>query len=94
MPVLSSKAICHNVLRLAGILMTSKPTKILFAFFFAFFIFKIFLFSAFAQSPKQNFNRIRTFDVQHYTIRTSFDRKNKMVFGDTTILLKPLARRF
>jgi aminopeptidase N len=48
----------------------------------------------FAQSTKQNFNRNRTFDAQHYLIRTSFDRKNKAIFGETTISLKPLKAGF
>ncbi len=43
-----------------------------------------------AQPAKQNFNRNRTFDAQHYLIRTSFDRKNKAIFGETTVSLKPL----
>ena len=48
-----------------------------------------------AQSARQTvFNRTRTFDVQHYLIRTSFDRKNRAIFGDTTITLKPLANGF
>lgn len=47
-----------------------------------------------AQSAKPEFNRTRTFDVQHYLIRTSFDRKSKTIFGDTTITLKPLNKDF
>ena len=35
-------------------------------------------------------DRPQTFDVQHYTIRASFDRPKKQVFGDTTVSLKPL----
>jgi aminopeptidase N len=52
----------------------------------------LFSFAAFAQT--KNFNRARTFDVQHYTIRVRFDRATKTVFGDTTIRLKPLANGF
>jgi aminopeptidase N len=48
----------------------------------------------FAQTTQQNFNRARTFDVQHYLIRTSFDRKTRTIFGDTTISLKPLKSGF
>lgn len=48
----------------------------------------------FAQPSRQNFNRVRTFDAQHYLIRTSFDRKNKTIFGETTISLKPLKNGF
>lgn len=42
----------------------------------------------------QNFNRTRTFDVQHYKIQVSFDRDKKQVFGDTTVSLKPLGDNF
>lgn len=52
-------------------------------FFPAFFVF-VFVLPQFAQ------NRVRTFDVQHYTIRTGFDRAAKTVTGDTSIRLKPL----
>jgi aminopeptidase N len=48
-------------------------------------------FSAVAQSPRADFNRPQTFDIQHYVIRASFDRANKRVLGDTTISLKPIA---
>jgi aminopeptidase N len=47
-------------------------------------------FSAYAQEARPNFNREQTYDVQHYTIRASFDRRAKKVFGDTTVSLKPL----
>lgn len=47
-----------------------------------------------SQKPAGNLNRERTYDVQHYIIRTSFDRKNKIVFGDTTVSLKPLSDNF
>ncbi len=48
--------------------------------------------SAFGQRP--DFNRTRTYDVQHYVIRVSFDHKKRTVFGDTTVELKPLADGF
>ena len=51
-------------------------------------------FSAVAQTPRIDFNRPQTFDVQHYIIRTSFDRDNKRVLGDTTVSLKPLSADF
>lgn len=55
----------------------------------------IFLLSAVsAQNNRPNFNRVRTYDVQHYIIRISFDRGAKRVFGDTTVQLKPLAGDF
>ena len=60
---------------------------------FLFLIF-LFVFQASGQNAVKNFNRQRTFDVQHYIIRTGFDRKQKMVFGDTTISLKPLTDNF
>lgn len=50
-------------------------------------------FSAFAQT-RPDFNRAQAYDVQNYTIRASFDRTNKKVFGDTTVSLKPLKADF
>ena len=61
---------------------------------FAFFLFTVCAFTISAQSSKQNFNRARTYDVQHYIIRVSFDRATKTVFGDTTVQLKPLQGNF
>jgi hypothetical protein len=43
-----------------------------------------------AQTKRPDFNRPQTYDVQHYTLRTSFDRPKMRVIGDTTIQLKPL----
>ncbi|MFM9905312.1 MAG: M1 family metallopeptidase [Pyrinomonadaceae bacterium] len=51
-------------------------------------------FSSFAQTARPDFNRAQSFDVQHYTIRASFDRSNKKVFGDTTVSLKPMKGDF
>lgn len=51
-------------------------------------------FSVFAQEPSPSFDRPQTFDAQHYTIRASFDRLKKKVFGDTTVTLKPLKAGF
>ncbi len=48
--------------------------------------------AALAQRP--DFNRTRTYDVQHYVIRVSFDHKKRTVFGDTTVELEPLADGF
>jgi aminopeptidase N len=56
-------------------------------FLLAFFIL-LFVLPQFART--KNPNRVRTYDVQHYTIRTGFDRATKTVFGDTSIRLKPL----
>jgi len=36
----------------------------------------------------------RAFDVQHYIIRVSFNREKKIVYGDVTVRLKPLANGF
>jgi len=47
-----------------------------------------------AQSARPNFDRPRTYDVQNYVIRVSFDPAAKKVFGDTTVELKPLAAAF
>lgn len=52
------------------------------------------LYGAYAQAPAARFNRSQTYDVQHYVIRLSFDRKNKRIFGDTTVRLKPLVSGF
>jgi aminopeptidase N len=59
-------------------------------------LFSLFLltFSLSAQTVKPNFNRNRTYDVQHYIVRLSFDRARKKVFGDTTVQLKPLQKDF
>src|SRR5436190_9893915 len=57
------------------------------ALFFAALFFTV---SASAQ-VRPDFNRKQTYDVQHYLIRTSFDRTKFEVIGDTTIMLKPLA---
>lgn len=54
----------------------------------------LFLSTIFAQTNRSDFNRIRTYDVQHYIIRISFDRNAKRVFGDTTVQLKPLSGNF
>ncbi|MEO6655814.1 MAG: M1 family metallopeptidase, partial [Pyrinomonadaceae bacterium] len=51
-------------------------------------------FSAIAQIKRPDFNRPQTFDAQNYTIHASFDQKNKSVFGDTIVSLKPLAADF
>ncbi len=52
----------------------------------------LFLLTAFLSISGQN--RERTFDVQHYIIRTGFNRLTKTVNGDTTVKLKPLADGF
>jgi aminopeptidase N len=62
--------------------------------FSVFFILLFFVFLSFAQTPQPDYTRIRTYDVQHYVIRVSFDRSNKVVFGDTTVQFKPLKGNF
>lgn len=52
------------------------------------------LWPAAAQKPRPDFNRPRTYDVQHYIVRTSFDRAKRKVFGDTTVILTPLKPAF
>lgn len=49
---------------------------------------------ALSQVPKPDFNRVRTIDVENYTIRTSFDRRKKTVNGDTTVTFRPLSDEF
>jgi aminopeptidase N len=68
--------------------------KIYFCTLFALLLFFTFASSASAQTLRATSSRARTYDVQHYIIRTSFDRTNKIVFGDTTIQLKPLKEGF
>ena len=58
------------------------------------FLLLLFTVSISAQTSRPNFNRARTFDVQHYILRVSFDRTKKIVFGDTTVRLKPLKDNF
>jgi aminopeptidase N len=54
-------------------------------------LFLLTIFSTFTLAQQL---RTRTYDVQHYIIRTKFDRPEKMVIGDTTVQLKPLADGF
>src|SRR5688500_9970132 len=58
------------------------------------FIAALFLISGAGAQTRPDFNRKQTYDVQHYLIRTSFDRAKSQVNGDTTITLKPLAANF
>jgi aminopeptidase N len=53
-------------------------------------VLSIAAFSAPAQTARPDFNRAQVYDVQHYTIRTSFDRTTRKVFGDTTVTLRPI----
>lgn len=51
----------------------------------------LFLVTGVAAQSRPEFNRKHNYDVQHYLIRSSFDRTKMEVIGDTTITLKPLA---
>lgn len=51
-------------------------------------------FSALGQPSRPDFNRVQTYDVQHYVIRASFDQKQKGVYGETTVSLRPLKSEF
>ncbi len=64
------------------------------SFFTAAIVLVAALFANGQPAGRPNFNRTSTYDVQHYTIRASFDRAKKQVFGDTTVSLKPLAGGF
>ncbi|HXH70839.1 MAG TPA: DUF3458 domain-containing protein [Pyrinomonadaceae bacterium] len=68
--------------------------KIYFQLLFALFLFLAFNFSTPAQTLRAVSSRARSYDVRHYIIRTSFDRANKIVFGDTTVQLKSLKENF
>lgn len=61
---------------------------------FVSFLFSFFVYPIYCQIPNANSTRLKTFDVQHYIIRTSFDRSGKIVFGETTVQLKPLTDNF
>ncbi|MGI8468276.1 MAG: M1 family metallopeptidase [Pyrinomonadaceae bacterium] len=52
------------------------------------------LFAKSSLAQIQSTSRVRTYDVQHYIIRSSFDRPNRTFFGDVTIELKPLKDNF
>lgn len=57
------------------------------------FLFVFPAFAAFGQAPAVAF-RERTFDVQHYVIRSRFDRQAKIYYGDSTVIFKPLKDGF
>ncbi len=58
------------------------------------FLLLVFSLTTSAQTSGANSKRIRTYDVQHYTIRVNFDRQKRIVYGETTIQLKPLGESF
>ncbi len=82
------KFVCHNVDN--KFMLVKSHCRPLFAIFLC----VVCAFSINAQPAKNKLNRERNFDVQHYTIRISFDRENKLIFGDTTVQLKPLKDYF
>lgn len=61
--------------------------------FFA-LLFIVFFVSPSISGENNSFNRTRTFDVQHYIIRVDFNRTKRIVYGDSTIQLKPLGSNF
>lgn len=65
-------------------------------FRFAYLVIVLFpgLYGIYAQAPASRFDRTQNYDVQHYIIRLSFDRKNQKIFGDTTVRLRPLSPGF
>ena len=69
-------------------------TKFQDLFAFVLLFSTLFVFSISAQTTRPNFNRSHNYDVQHYVLRVSFDRKDKKVFGDTIVQFKPLSRDF
>ena len=70
--------------------MSSKKFSLISAAFLLF----VFSLTIAAQTTGAIYKGIRTFDVQHYVIRVNFDRTQKIVYGDTTVRLKPLNGNF
>lgn len=68
--------------------------KVYFHSLFTLFLFFVCAFSLPAQTPQAASARARNYDVQHYIIRTSFNRAEKILFGDTIVQLKPLKENF
>ena len=66
--------------------------KFTFIYSLCFLFLTLFVPQISGQNNTRNFNRERKYDVQHYSIRTSFDRRQKTVSGETTISFKPLGR--
>lgn len=63
-------------------------------FAFALVILLAPLLTVHAQRSRIGFSPVRTFDALHYSIDTKFDRRQKMIFGETTVKLKPLRDKF
>ncbi len=62
----------------------------LFIFVISLFTFSLCLFG----QTLDKFNRQRSYDVQNYIIRVSFDQEKRAVFGETTVQVKPLSDNF
>ncbi|NJM53339.1 MAG: DUF3458 domain-containing protein [Blastocatellia bacterium] len=57
-------------------------------------IFLFLTFSISAQTALRAPEREKTFDAQHYIIRSTFNRSEKIYYGDTTVQVKPLKDGF
>jgi aminopeptidase N len=77
--------VCSKIL---GIQLMTKTFRLS-----ALLLFAIFSISVGAQTGREP-QQQHTFDAQHYVIRTNFDRAAKTVFGDTTVVVKPLQNNF
>ncbi len=47
-----------------------------------------------AQTSTTTFNRVRTFDAEHYSISTKVDQRRRSIEGETIVTLRPLADDF
>lgn len=56
-------------------------------------LFSATAFSQNTQSARPAYDRYADFDVQHYTLRVSFDHPKRTVLGDTTVRLRPTVER-
>ncbi len=67
-----------------------------FNLFRPFFLITLFILPSLAQQPfaPPSTHSKRTYDAQHYVIRTRLDHAKKELAGQTTVLLKPLAEGF
>jgi len=70
--------------------MRSKPIHMIFIGIVALYA----ALPAWAQTSPTEFNRVRTFDAEHYSIRTKVDQRRKSIDGETVITLRPLADGF
>jgi aminopeptidase N len=61
---------------------------------FIFVVLVVSLYLSIFPQPIDKISRQRTYDVEHYLIKTKFDAKKSTIFGETTITLKPLSNDF